>query len=65
VSVIIGFLNVFLWSANVWFLYKETKWYRPNPGKLGSSVSPKDIPVLEEIATLFSVALLVTSVQDP
>jgi hypothetical protein len=38
VSVIIGFLNVFLWSANVWFLYKETKWYRPNPGKLGSSI---------------------------
>jgi hypothetical protein len=35
VSVIIGFLNVFLWSANVWFLYKETKWYRPNPGKSG------------------------------
>ncbi len=36
--MIIGFLNVFLWSANVWFLYKETKWYRPNPGKLGSSI---------------------------
>lgn len=40
VSVIVGFLNVFLWSANVWFLYKETKWYRPNPGNLQSTESP-------------------------
>ncbi len=26
VSVIFGFLNVFLWSSNIWFLYKETHW---------------------------------------
>lgn len=28
VSIILGFLNCFLWSANLWFLYKETKWYK-------------------------------------
>lgn len=27
VSVIFGFLNFFLWSANLWFLYKETAWF--------------------------------------
>ena len=24
---IIGFLNSFLWGANLWFLYKETSWF--------------------------------------
>ncbi|XP_059091694.1 synaptophysin-like protein 2 isoform X3 [Tigriopus californicus] len=27
VSVILGFLNFFLWSSNLWFLYKETAWF--------------------------------------
>eukprot|EP00093_Oithona_nana_P009621 09621.XXX_359920_361432_1 [CDS] Oithona nana genome sequencing. len=27
ISIIIGFLNTFLWSANLWFLYKETSWF--------------------------------------
>ena len=27
-SILIGFLNCFLWSCNIWFLYKETSWYR-------------------------------------
>jgi hypothetical protein len=27
VSVIFGFLNFFLWAANLWFLYKETTWF--------------------------------------
>ena len=31
--MVIGFLNVFLWSANLWFLYKETRWFAPNTGK--------------------------------
>jgi len=30
ISVVLGFLNLFLWSANIWFLYKETKWFKPN-----------------------------------
>ena len=39
-SVLIGFLNVFLWASNIWFLYKETAWYNdrnqmPAPGSLG------------------------------
>jgi len=28
VSVVLGFLNFFLWTCNLWFLYKETKWYK-------------------------------------
>lgn len=28
ISVLIGFLNCFLWSANLWFLYKETTWFK-------------------------------------
>jgi len=28
VSVLFGFLNFFLWASNLWFLYKETNWYK-------------------------------------
>ena len=24
---IVGFLNFFLWTTNLWFLYKETRWF--------------------------------------
>ncbi|XP_061423303.1 synaptophysin-like [Lethenteron reissneri] len=27
VSVVFGFLNLILWSGNVWFAYKETAWH--------------------------------------
>ncbi|KAL3290144.1 hypothetical protein HHI36_023508 [Cryptolaemus montrouzieri] len=30
ISVILGFLNFFLWAANLWFLYKETSWFQGN-----------------------------------
>jgi hypothetical protein len=26
-SVLLGFLNFFLWASNLWFIYKETKWF--------------------------------------
>ncbi|CAG0904844.1 unnamed protein product [Cyprideis torosa] len=29
VSVLIGFINFILWSGNLWFLYKETPWFKP------------------------------------
>jgi len=28
VSVLFGFLNCFLWTCNLWFLYKETNWFK-------------------------------------
>ncbi|KRT80454.1 hypothetical protein AMK59_6399 [Oryctes borbonicus] len=33
ISIIVGFLNFFLWASNLWFLYKETKFFAkpPNP----------------------------------
>jgi len=27
VSIVVGFLNFFLWASNLWFLYKETSWF--------------------------------------
>ena len=27
VSIIFGFQNFFLWSSNLWFIYKETEWF--------------------------------------
>ncbi|CAG0886762.1 unnamed protein product [Darwinula stevensoni] len=28
ISVILGFLNFVLWGGNLWFLYKETPWFK-------------------------------------
>ncbi|XP_076043994.1 synaptophysin-like isoform X2 [Oratosquilla oratoria] len=28
ISIILGFLNVFLWGSNLWFLYKETPFFK-------------------------------------
>lgn len=28
VSVIFGFLNMLVWAGNLWFLYKETPWFK-------------------------------------
>ncbi|XP_057374057.1 synaptophysin-like [Daphnia carinata] len=28
ISIIFGFLNFFLWTVNLWFLYKETSWFQ-------------------------------------
>ena len=30
-AVLLGFLNFFLWSCNLWYLYKETAWFRGAP----------------------------------
>jgi len=30
ISLIVGFLNFFLWASNLWFIYKETAWF-PKP----------------------------------
>lgn len=38
ISLILGFLNVFLWGANLWFLYKETPHFKARSGDGGSSV---------------------------
>lgn len=37
VSIIFGFLNMCVWVGNIWFLYKETKWFRnsSNDGNQG------------------------------
>jgi len=30
-SLLFGFLNAFLWTANLWFLWKETPWFKARP----------------------------------
>lgn len=30
ISVVLGFLNFFLWAADLWFVYKETAWFQGN-----------------------------------
>lgn len=38
ISVILGFLNFFLWASDLWFLYKETQWFKnANPAVPASS----------------------------
>jgi len=41
VSVLLGFLNFFLWASNLWFLYKETKWFKGG-NQSGSAVIIED-----------------------
>jgi len=36
ISIIIGFLNFFLWTVNLWFLYKETSWFLENGPSAGT-----------------------------
>lgn len=36
---VFGFLNMFVWAGNAWFVYKETRWHsrrfssQPGPGR--------------------------------
>lgn len=40
ISVLIGFLNLFFWTCNLWFLYKETRWFAAKQGNLQNVESP-------------------------
>merc|ERR1719234_145756 len=40
IAALCGFVNVFLWGANIWFLYKET---RPGGGGGGEGDFPNDV----------------------
>ena len=33
---IFGFLNFFLWTVNLWFLYKETSWFQQDAAAAGA-----------------------------
>ncbi|XP_066997390.1 synaptophysin isoform X2 [Anabrus simplex] len=36
ISVILGFLNFFLWASDLWFLYKETPWFKMKQSTSGT-----------------------------
>ncbi|KAJ6644382.1 Synaptophysin [Pseudolycoriella hygida] len=40
ISLIIGFLNFFLWASDLWFLYKETIWFQGKQANVGNSGTP-------------------------
>jgi len=42
VSIIFGFLNMLIWAGNLWFLYKETKWFKPTVAKSSPDYSSPD-----------------------
>jgi hypothetical protein len=33
---IFGFLNFFIWTVNLWFLYKETSWFQQDAAAAGA-----------------------------
>lgn len=35
ISVLLGFLNFFLWASDLWFLYKETEWFKTRQESAG------------------------------
>ncbi|XP_042882150.1 synaptophysin-like [Penaeus japonicus] len=40
ISVILGFLNVFLWASNLWFLYKETHYFKAKAQNQADATNP-------------------------
>ena len=51
-ATLLGFLNFFLWTGNLWFLYKETAWFSGNraggEGMKASELEEDDLEVVEE-----------------
>lgn len=48
ISLLFGFLNFFLWASDLWFLYKETYWFKERQqnnidGADGSNVNAPNI----------------------
>ncbi|XP_060072766.1 synaptophysin-like [Ylistrum balloti] len=48
VSIIFGFLNMVVWGGNLWFLYKETPWFKvqskpPTSPTQGQDIEPQRI----------------------
>lgn len=42
VSILLGFLNLFVWGMNLWFLFKETPWHSPRRGPAQYASSPTE-----------------------
>ena len=41
---IFGFLNMGVWAANLWFLFKETKWFKMRQAPTQQPTSPSQEP---------------------
>jgi len=42
-SVILGFLNFFLWASSLWFVYKETAWFANRGGATPGGSQPQQL----------------------
>eukprot|EP00794_Sanderia_malayensis_P006376 gene6376-7113_t len=46
ISALLGFLNVFVWCGNLWFLYKETPWHAAKNRSAATVSGPSKEPSL-------------------
>lgn len=44
VAILLGFLNVFVWAGNIWFLWKETPWHSKNNQPPATVQPPQQTP---------------------
>jgi len=44
VAILLGFLNVFVWAGNIWFLYKETPWHNKSLASAGAPSTVQQPP---------------------
>lgn len=40
ISLLLGYLNFFLWASDLWFLYKETIWFQNRQQGIGNGAGP-------------------------
>lgn len=43
ISLLIGYLNFFLWGSDLWFLYKETHWFKERQQQNGEGVGENNL----------------------
>lgn len=44
-SVVFGYLNMFVWAGNAWFVYKETRWHSQKFSQPGPGHQPVPAPI--------------------
>ena len=47
-ATLLGFLNFFLWTGNLWFLYKETVWFSGNKEGSGEGMKASELEDYDE-----------------
>lgn len=45
ISLLLGYLNFFLWASDLWFLYKETYWFKERQVENGDGAGGSNLNV--------------------